>query len=290
MSFDDPIVFPGQPGMSHLHTFVGKHDVGQDAFATPQNVRTQGAGSTCAGGEINNTMYWFPSMVDTATAAPIAPSNVLIYYKGSYTGVPNNDIQPLPKGLRMITGNAKNSTGNADHTRYICLGPKGENPGWKPTIRAALDASALPKMGDCAAGSDFMMEVLFPICWDGVNLDSPNHNSHMSDPEVYRVGLVPGTTNSIFKRRCPASHPVHIPTISYEIHYVVPAGGAAAVSEWRLSSDAYDSSQPAGRSGHGDYLMGWNPDVMAAFVKNCLVAPNNCKMDLLGDDTYLGHP
>ena len=27
---------------------------------------------TCAGGEANNTMYWFPAMVDAATATPVA--------------------------------------------------------------------------------------------------------------------------------------------------------------------------------------------------------------------------
>jgi hypothetical protein len=29
---------------------------------------------------------------------------------------------------------------------------------------------------------------------------------------------------------------------------------------------------------------------MAGFIKNCLLAQNDCRMDLLGDDTYLSHP
>jgi hypothetical protein len=44
-------------------------------------------------------------------------------------------------------------------------------------------------------------------CWDGKNLDSPDHQSHVAYPEI-------GT----FERggTCPKSHPVKIPQILYE--------------------------------------------------------------------------
>ena len=43
-----------------------------------------------------------------------------------------------------------------------------------------------------------VLSLTFPNCWDGVNLDSADHRSHMSYP-----------VNS----RCPASHPVNLPRL-----------------------------------------------------------------------------
>jgi hypothetical protein len=47
----------------------------------------------------------------------------------------------------------------------------------------------------------------FPSCWDGANLDSPDHQSHMFS-----------TTKGGFRPAgpCPASHPVKMPQLAYE--------------------------------------------------------------------------
>ena len=47
----------------------------------------------------------------------------------------------------------------------------------------------------------------FPTCWDGKNLDSPNHQDHVSYPET-------GTFES--GGSCPSTHPVRIPMILFE--------------------------------------------------------------------------
>jgi len=44
VSFDDPIVYPGQPGAAHLHAFYG--NTAMDAYTTTAD---NGASSTCAG-------------------------------------------------------------------------------------------------------------------------------------------------------------------------------------------------------------------------------------------------
>lgn len=44
-------------------------------------------------------------------------------------------------------------------------------------------------------------------CWDGVNVDSPDHQSHMYDTQV-------GAFQNA--RPCPASHPVRVPQVAYE--------------------------------------------------------------------------
>jgi len=110
----------------------------------------------------------------------------------------------------------------------------------------------------------------FPQCWDGVNLDSPNHKSHMA----YGAGWP--------DLGCPSSHPVPLAQITQNFRYRVPTGGMAS---WRLSSDMY--SGPAGYSGHADWMNGWDPAVFQRVVTNCYRRGLDCQMNLLGDGQML---
>jgi hypothetical protein len=58
----------------------------------------------------------------------------------------------------------------------------------------------------CAEG--IMTSLRFPTCWDGTNLDSPDHTSHMAYPET-------GTFES--GGPCPATHPVRTGQLMYEV-------------------------------------------------------------------------
>jgi len=253
MSFDDPIVYPGQLGKAHLHSFFG--NTGSGANTTAANLATSG-NSTCAGGTANRTSYWVPAMIDTRTGTPIKPSNSIFYYKTGANGVSPASVQALPQGLRMVSGNPNNFLPEGP-ARYGCVGLG--NDYWA--------GSSIPV---CAAGQDLIMEVAFPQCWDGVNLDSPDHISHMANPS---------------KGLCPASHPVAVPVISFEIHYTVTATDAPG--KWRLSSDSYDSNLPGGLSGHGDWFNGWDPAIMSTFIKNCDQKSMDCHAYLLGDGRTL---
>lgn len=52
-----------------------------------------------------------------------------------------------------------------------------------------------------------MINHRFPTCWDGVNLDSPDHREHVAYPAS-------GTFES--GGPCPATHPVRLPQILLE--------------------------------------------------------------------------
>ena len=54
---DDPIVFPGQPGRSHNHTFIGNITV--NAWATPASLR---GGPTSCSDPGDSSGYWIPSL------------------------------------------------------------------------------------------------------------------------------------------------------------------------------------------------------------------------------------
>jgi hypothetical protein len=84
---------------------------------------------------------------------------------------------------------------------HRCNGSKKE--GFAPCD--ALDAPEFP-LTPCPGG--IRATVIFPSCWDGRNLDSPDHRAHMA---YSNVGLASGA------RACPASHPVRVPQVMYEI-------------------------------------------------------------------------
>ncbi len=110
----------------------------------------------------------------------------------------------------------------------------------------------------------------FPNCWDGVNLDSPDHKSHMA--------------YSGYAQACPASHPVRIPEIAFNVNYDVTT--AAGTSNWRLASDNY-SGGAGGNSLHGDWMNGWDETLSKKFVDNCLKAAKDCEGNQLGDNRYM---
>ncbi|MEO7336526.1 MAG: DUF1996 domain-containing protein [Caldimonas sp.] len=260
MSFDDPIVRPGQSGGSHLHAFFGNTAVNANSTAT--SLATTG-NSTCAGGTLNRTSYWVPAMIDTRNAAPVKPSSSIFYYKTGYYGISPRAIQSPPAGLRMVSGNPQNSGPSAGAFRYGCVVPGGISGG----LPTGWYGQTIP---NCPVGSDMLMEVLFPQCWDGVNLDSPDHISHMNTP---------------VNGQCPSTHPVPLPVISFEVHYTIKTGDAP--TKWRLASDTYDSSLPAGYSGHGDWFSGWDQATMNTITTNCEQKAMDCHAYLLGDGRTL---
>ena len=252
MSNDDPLVYPNQSGAAHHHTFYGntstnsKSDLGNMAII---------GNSTCNGGIMNRTAYWVPSMIDSKTNTPIASDSALFYYKvGDFNVKPELIIAP-PKGLRMITGNSKGNSVDTANGIFYCIDKQGNSTHWQRSIQS------------CPVGDVSQMVVIFPQCWDGVNLDSPDHKSHMAFP------LAPGV--------CPATHPVVIPEISLNIRFTITKANQAL--SWRLASDNYANTSPGGYSAHADWVNGWDEKTMAGIVKNCLQKNLDCAAHLLGD-------
>jgi Domain of unknown function (DUF1996) len=257
MNFDDPIVFPSQPNAAHLHTYFG--NVGSNAYSTGASLLNSG-NSTCDGGILNRSAYWIPSVVDGADR-PVSPDYNMIYYKSGYQGVtPDKVIGKLPNGLQLVAGNsnATSSQGEPSYARYVNWSCSSE--GWQG--RKAY-------IPDCAEGQEILAEIQFPQCWDGKNLSSADHVSHMTYGQ-WGVG-------------CPASHPIGIPSISFNIHWKVPAGGTTG---WRLASDHY-AGGAGGYSLHGDLIMAWDNDVSTAWLWNCVKQNADCNVGQITDSVRL---
>ncbi len=174
---DDPIVFPGKPGASHSHTFVGNRST--DAFSTYESLRSSPTSCRRAADTAGD---WVPTLYQGTT--PFLPMGATIYYRRG-TLAP---VRTFPNNLRMIAGDA---TATAPQGMRVTFWSCGALSGVPPS-------STVPT---CPAGrgSFLRLHVRFPSCWDGANLDSADHKSHMA----YAVG-----------RRCPSTHPVPVPAIT----------------------------------------------------------------------------
>jgi Domain of unknown function (DUF1996)/Domain of unknown function (DUF4124) len=244
MSNDDPIIYPNQQGAAHHHSFFG--NTSADFKSNPSTLSTTG-NSTCTGGIMNRSAYWVPSMIDTATKTPIKPDRIMVYYK---TDSPGLVVTP-PKGLRMIAGDSKSTVPQAEGlVRFTC------NQDYN-TRKLHIPA--------CSQGQTMEETLSFPNCWDGKNLDSPDHKSHMA----YRKSA-----------SCPTTHPVSIPDITFNVTYTVNTPGGTA--NWKLASDNYTGGT-GGNSLHGDWMNGWDETFSAAFTNNCLKKGVDCHAHLIGD-------
>jgi hypothetical protein len=57
---DDPLVWPGEPGQSHLHVFFGNPNV--DAYTTSESL-LDAEQTTCDGVSVNKSGYWVPALL-----------------------------------------------------------------------------------------------------------------------------------------------------------------------------------------------------------------------------------
>lgn len=258
MNYDDAIVYPGQKGASHLHTYFG--NTGANYTSTPTSIESTGD-STCTGGTANRTGYWVPAVIDTKDGAPVKPDRLMVYYKTSYRV--KTPVSAFPAGLRMIAGDMK-STGPQDHISWTCFS-------------SAVNKTSKVIPIDCPVGATLEGAIDFPICWDGKNLDSADHKSHMA----YEVQL----QKAPFTWSCPATHPVLMPTMTEKVQYIITEAGQTA--RWRLSSDNYATDKLGGYSLHADWFNGWDAKVQETWINNCLNAGKDCHAHLLGDGTTL---
>ena len=229
---DDPIVYPGQPGAAHLHEFFG--NTSTDAYSTTKSLLA--ANTTC---EIkgDTAAYWVPALYENGKYIPALKASA--YY---LTGVLHNPhaIEPFPLGLRMIAGDA-HATGRQD-LNLVNWNCHGRSTG----------GTALPP-ASCPADSKLRLRIEFPNCWDGKNLDSSNHKSHMAYSR-FHGGY------------CPSSHPVEMPTMRVGFLWNIDGtyGNITLSSHTALT-------------GHADFWNAWDMAELTRLVEKCLHGRLSCK-------------
>ena len=218
---DDPIVFPGAPGATHHHDFFGNTTT--NASSTYQSLR---AGSTTCRIQGDTAAYWAPSL--WANGKLVQPVLARIYYLPGRKD--NKTVRAFPAGLRVL------AKGDNVVVRWSCVGRDQRTK-----------AQSSPPT--CPQGTHLVEHIRFPDCWDGHNLDSPDHTSHMT---FARGGA------------CPASHPVPVPAIVLNIHYPTQGGNVTL---------GFPDKPVAA---HADFFNAWNQTTLDRLVRECINAGLHC--------------
>jgi hypothetical protein len=144
-------------------------------------------------------------------------------------GVRPASVEPFPAGLAMIAGDAH--TDVALPTAIV---------GWG-CGRAPAVTSTIP---DCPVERPLDLRVTFPDCWNGRDLDSAEHVTHVA----YST-----------KRGCPPAYPVAMPRLTLIVGYPV-------------SGDPTGLEPASGPSitAHADFLNAWDERALADNVRSCL--------------------
>ncbi len=199
---DDPIVFPGQPGASHQHTFVGNRTT--NAFTNYGSLRS--GGTTCMRRD-DTAAYWVPMLYQGTTAIP--PLAATVYYRRGTVA----EVSVFPNNLRMIAGDA---TATSPQSMRVTF--------WSCGAASGVDRSATVPTCPDTRGSFLRLHIRFPECWDGGSLDSADHKSHMA----YET-----------RGGCPATHPVEVPQITQTYRYPTRGGeGFSLASGGQFSAHA----------------------------------------------------
>lgn len=236
-SYDDPIVFPKQPGAAHFHMFIGNTD--SDAHSTPESLVNSGK-STCEGGINIRSSYWVPVLFSEFGEA-VVPEDMLIYYKTF--GVPENNfqyLQRIPNKLQMLSSP---STKNAkpDNHRITFDTENG-----KQTIGIKIDFPSCIATDNNSWNGNPILDYR-----DMPGAKSEIINSHVSFPDDSDPNFL----------GCPKSHPYRTPTMQLLYSY----DRAVTGKKWYLSSDM--NRQTQGETLHADYIAAWDEESMDRILK-----------------------
>ena len=220
---DDPIAFPGSPGKSHDHTFFG--NVSTNAASTAQSLR---ATQTTCQRSADTAAYWAPTLVNDGKV--IVPLDAVVYYTRR-TIVP---VRAFPAGLQIVGGDQHATAAQA---RKVAFWDCGEG---------TAATSAVPA---CPASRRLRLGVRFPDCWNGRELATGLHQTHMT---YSSRGI------------CPRSHPVAVPSISVFVTYPVSGGRSLGLASGGQLT------------GHADFVNGWQQAELEQLVARCLNALRVC--------------
>ncbi|MER6073445.1 DUF1996 domain-containing protein [Streptomyces sp. NPDC001817] len=259
---DNVIVAPGvSNGAHHFHDYVGNQ--GNNAFASDDDLAK--AGTSCVDQGDRSTYYWPVLRLQNGTqerdaGSPgggtegnagqiVTPAQVTL----TFTGNPRGKVTAMPRFLRIITGDAK----------AFVNGPGNANASWSCTGHE--DRQLKDKYPLCPQGSDVVRTFRFQSCWDGRNIDSANHRTHVAF-------TAPDGS-------CPAGFRA-IPQLEERIVYDVKAprlqDGGRTVPLFAVDSFPEQLHKPV--TDHGDFINVFDEDLMRQMV-DCINSGRACGPD-----------
>jgi hypothetical protein len=245
---DDPIVFPGQTGLSHTHVFFGNAttDASSTASSLLAAIRNGNRNTSCED-RLDGSAYWVPALYECPPAVTTCTQangtrvdpDLLFTYFARPAEAAADQIHPFPAGFQMIAGNpAATAAQPLSVIRWRCSS-------------STTGSSAPPTAAQCPAGNDIIVRITFPNCWDGVLPQGRAFSQHVA----YGIG-----------RPCPAAFPQRLPTLWINLRY--PNDGQA---------HSYGLASGSIYSAHADFMDAWEPSEMSRLTTLCLTGtPDPC--------------
>ncbi|KAL5606597.1 hypothetical protein BROUX41_002995 [Berkeleyomyces rouxiae] len=263
----DPIINPG--GLSaHMHSIYGSSGFSK----TSSFGELHEAECTSCRVTQDKSAYWTPSLYfQSATTGEFTEvdeqGGLLAYYFLNH-----EEMTAFPEGFRMLAGTnsrrtfstgdpmqadpPKSSWSSAGITSQKALAERaiGFNClNYAKQGEATLSRHYLPEKAwlDANCPDGIRIELMFPSCWNGEDLDSDDHQSHVAYPDLVMTG------------DCPDSHPVGLAGVMFETFFRTQ----------EFSGDAgrfvVSNGDPTGFGFHGDFITGWTPSVLQQAIDTC---------------------
>jgi len=267
----DPIVEPGVVPSAHVHQIVGGNSFNASMNPKDFDPGNKATCTTCSFSE-DLSNYWtavmyFKSKNGSYKRVPQYPNALLgdlqggmtVYYlQNDFNTNGKAKITAFKPGFRMTVGAPGAKDGKNPGLRYTCLSD----------VMTRFPETANFPASPCKAG--IMAIHHFPACWDGKNLDTPNHQDHMYNT---------GKGGFVAAGACPSSHPIRMPQVAFETMWNTT--GFNNKADWPASGQpfvwSHDTDVNAGYGIHGDYLFGWKGDALQRAMDSTPLLSNGIK-------------